>query len=142
MNKYVVIGTFPNGNKKAFVVVADNNNKAIKMLLAEVNDNFNNIEVIDTYDNLAEIGMGSLPTVGDNFYRNASETLMLIERIMAEEKIEEAIDENGEATDEFHERFDKFYDFLTADGKDALLCMAGTAKRLVKIIELAGHDCL
>ena len=66
----------------------------------------------------------------------------MIEKTMAEYKIAEAIDVYGEVTDEFHERFDKFYKLLGSDEKNALLSLAGTAKQLVKIIELAGHDCL
>ena len=142
MNKYVVVGTYSNGNKRAFVVVVENTSTAIRNLLAEVNDNFINIEVIDTYGNLAAIGMASFSATSNSFYRNVSDSMLLIEKAMADYKIAEAIDENGDATDEFHERFDEFYSQLSPDGKDALLCMAGTAKSIVNMIKLAGHDCL
>jgi len=142
MNKYVVVGTYPNGNKRAFVVAADNYRNAIQNLLTEEKDSFTNIEAIDTYGNLAAIGMASFSATANSFYRNASDAMLLIVNTMAEYKIAEAISENGEATDEFHERFEKFYQMLSSDGKDALLTLAGTAKEIVKIVELAGHDCL
>jgi len=142
MNKYVVVGTYQNGNKKAFILMEDNPSNAIKALLTDVKEIFINIEVIDLYGGIEAVGIASFYSEGANFYQNASKVMLLIENTMARDKIEEAIDEYGEATDEFHERFDKFYNFLTPDGKDALLTLAGSAKRLVKIIELAGHDCL
>ena len=142
MNKYVVVGTYPNGNKRAYVVVADNYSKAIQNLLTEGKENFTNIEVIDTYGTLEAIGMASFSASENSFYRNASDALLLIVKTMAEYKISDAIDENGEATDEFHERFEEFFRPLSPDGKDALLTLAGTAKGIVNMIELAGHDCL
>jgi len=142
MNKYVVVGTYPNGNKRAFVVEAENNSRAIQNLLVEVIDNFTNIEVIETYGNLAAIGIAAFSATENSFYRNASDAMLLIVNTMAKYKIAEAISENGEATDEFQERFQKFFRILSPNGKDALLTMAGTAKQIVNIIELAGHDCL
>jgi len=142
MNKYVVIGTYPNGNKKAFILMGNNPSEVIKALLADAKDNFINIEVIDTYDGFTAIGMASFYSNGKGFYKNVSDAMLLIEKTMAEYKIAEAVDVYGEVTDEFHERFDKFYKLLGSDEKDALLSLAGTAKQLVKIIELAGHDCL
>jgi len=55
MEKYVVIGTYSNQDKRAFVVLADNPNKAIRKLLTQVDDNFISVEVIDTYGNLQTI---------------------------------------------------------------------------------------
>ena len=57
MNQYVVIGTYPNGNKRVFVIMADNHNMAIQKLLTEIKDSFINIEVIDTYGSLSAIGI-------------------------------------------------------------------------------------
>ena len=74
MNKYVVVGTYPNGNKRAFVVIAENTNTAIRNLLAEVNENFINMEVIDTYGNLTAIGMASFSAT--NYYREQFEILV------------------------------------------------------------------
>jgi hypothetical protein len=54
-NQYVVIGTYPNQNKRAFVVWEENYSKALRKLLAEVDDNFIHLEVIDTYGNLQTI---------------------------------------------------------------------------------------
>ena len=142
MNKYVVIGTYPNGNKRAFVLMESSTSKAIEIFLSNVKDNFINIEVIDTYDGFTAIGMASFYSNGKGFYKNVSDAMLLIEKTMAEYKIAEAIDAYGEVTDEFHERFDKFYKLLGSDEKDALLCLAGSAKQLVKIVEMAGHDCL
>jgi len=142
MNKYVVIGTYPNGNKRAFVLMESSTSKAIEIFLSNVKDNFINIEVIDTYDGFTAIGMASFYSNGKGFYKNVSDAMLLIEKTMAEYKIAEAIDVYGEVTDKFHERFDKFYKLLGSDEKDALLSLAGMAKQLVKIIELAGHDCL
>ena len=142
MNKYVVVGTYPNGSKKAFVLMESNPSKAIQKLLTDVNDNFINIEVIDLNDGFPAIGMASFYSNGNGFYRNVSDALLLIEETMAEYNISEAIGEGGEATDEFHERFESFCRVLNPDGKDALLTLAGTAKQLVNIIELAGYDCL
>lgn len=82
MNKYVAVGTYPNGNKRAFVVMADNYSQAIQNLLAKVKDSFTNIEVIDTYGNLKEIGMASFYATRNSFYRNASDTVLLIENTM------------------------------------------------------------
>jgi hypothetical protein len=142
MNKYVVIGTYPNGNKRAFVLMESSTSKAIEIFLSNVKDNFINIEVIDTYDGFTAIGMASFYSNGKGFYKNVSDAMLLIEKTMAEYKIAEAIDVYGEVTDKFHERFDKFYKLLGSDEKDALLSLAGMAKQLVKILELAGHDCL
>jgi len=142
MNKYVVIGTYPNGNKRAFVLMESSTSKAIQIFISNVKDSFINIEVIDTYDGFTAIGMASFYSNGKGFYKNVSDAMLLIEKTMAEYKIAEAVDVYGEVTDEFHERFDKFYKLLGSDEKDALLSLAGTAKQLVKIIELAGHDCL
>jgi len=55
-NQYVVIGTYPNRNKRAYVVWAENYSKAIQKLLTEIDDSFINIEVIDTYEKLLTIG--------------------------------------------------------------------------------------
>ena len=43
MNKYVVIGAYPNGNKKAFILMEDNPSNAIKALFADVEEIFINI---------------------------------------------------------------------------------------------------
>ena len=55
-NQYVVIGTYANRNKRAFVVWAENYSEAIQKLLMETKDSFTNVEVIDTYGNLTTIG--------------------------------------------------------------------------------------
>ena len=60
MNQYVLVGTYTNGNKRAFVVMADSYSKAIQKLLMEVNDSYINIEVIDTFGSLSAIGAVAL----------------------------------------------------------------------------------
>ena len=67
MNKYVVIGTYPNGNKRAFVLMESSTSKAIEIFLSNVKDNFINIEVIDTYDGFTAIGMASFYSNGKGF---------------------------------------------------------------------------
>lgn len=66
MNHYVVIGTYPTRNKRAFVVIADNYSKAIQQLLTEEQDNFINVEVVDTYEELTLIGATELKLSCDN----------------------------------------------------------------------------
>ena len=56
MNQYVVIGTYPNQNKRAYVVWAENYSKAMQKLLTESGDSFISVEVIDTYGNLITLG--------------------------------------------------------------------------------------
>ena len=142
MNKYVVIGTYLNGNKKAFVLMESTQRKAIQSLLADVKDSFSNIEVIDLNDGFPAIGMASFYSNGNNFYQNVAEAMELIHRSMDKYEIAGALDENGEPTDKFHDRWNSYFTTLIEDGQKALLSLLGTAKGLVNIAELAGHDCL
>jgi len=142
MNQYVVIGTYPNGTKRAFVVMADNYSKAIQKMLQEEGDSFINVEVIDTFGNLSAIGAAALMGNQKSVYQNVAEAMELIYRSMSEYEISEALDENGEPTDKFHDRWNSFFTTLSKDGQNALLALLGTAKGLVNIAELAGHDCL
>ena len=142
MNQYVLVGTYTNGNKRAFVVMADNYSKAIQKLLMEVNDSFINIEVIDTFGSLSAIGVAALMGNGKSVYQNVAEAMELIHRTMSEYEIAKALDEQGEPTEAFHERFNYFFKALSTEGQDALLSLLGTAKELASIVEKAGHDCL
>ena len=53
--QYVIIGTYPNNNKSAFIVVADNYNDAVKKLLDSSDGYFINIEVVCIYNQLKTI---------------------------------------------------------------------------------------
>ena len=142
MNQYVLVGTYTNGNKKAFVVMADNFSKAIQNLLMEVNDNFINVEAIDTFGSLSAIGATALMGNNKSVYQNVAEAMELIHRGLSEYEITEALDEQGEPTEVFRERFNCFYKALSTEGQEALLSLLGTAKELISIVENAGHDCL
>jgi len=142
MNQYVVIGTYPNRNKRAFVVMADNYSKAIQKLLEAEGDNFINVEVIDTFGNLSAIGAAALMGNEKSIYQNVAEAMELIHRSMSEYEIKEALNEQGEPTDAFHARFGSFFKTLSKEAQDALLALLGTAKGIVEIFEKAGHDCL
>ena len=142
MNQYVLVGTYPNGNKRAFVLTAENQRTAIQAMLGEIDDCFTNIEVIDTYGRLSALGSATIIGNDKSFYRNVHEAMLLIVQAMGEYEITEALDENGEETDEFHKRFEDYYSNLSTEGKESLLSLLGTAKGLVNIVEMAGHDCL
>jgi len=142
MNQYVVVGTYPTGTKRAFVVMADNYSKAIQKMLQEESDSFINVEVIDTFGNLSAIGAAALMGNQKSMYQNVAEAMELIHRNMSEYEIADALDENGEPTDEFYDRWNSYFTILSEDGRNALLSLLGTAKGLVNIAELAGHDCL
>ena len=142
MNQYILIGTYPNRNKQAFVVMADNYSKAIQKLLSEEKDNFINIEVVDTYGSLTAIGGATLMSNKDTAYQNVADAMQLIYRIMCEYEIEETLDELGEPTDAFHSRFDHYVNSLEKESADALLTLLGMAKTMIGLFEKAGHDCL
>lgn len=142
MKQYVLVGTYPDGHKRAFVLTAENQHKAIQTMLEELDDCFINIEVIDTYGRLSALGSATIIGNDKSFYRNVHEAMLLIVQAMGEYEVTEALDENGEETDAFHERFENYYSNLSIEGKESLLSLLGTAKGLVNIVELAGYDCL
>lgn len=142
MNQYVLIGTYPQGNKRAYVVMANSYSMAIQKLLAETKESFINIEVIDTYGSLSAIGAAALMGNETNIYQNVAEAMEIIRRHMDEYEIKDALDEQGEATDEFHARFNSFFNAFSKDAQNALLSLLGTAKGMIDILEKAGHDCL
>ena len=141
MNQYVLIGTYPNGRKRAFVLMADSYSKAIQEMLQE-EDNFINVEVIDTFGSLSAIGATALMGNEKSVYQNVAEAMEFIQRSMSEYEIEEALDETGAPTDEFHARFNRFFGTLSKNAQDSLLSLLGVAKGLVDTFEKAGHDCL
>jgi len=51
----MVVCTYANQHKKAFLIMAENHNKAIQKLLAQIDDVFISIEAINTYGNLSII---------------------------------------------------------------------------------------
>jgi hypothetical protein len=142
MSQYVVVGTYPTGTKRAFVVIADNYSKAIQKMLQEEGDSFINVEVIDTFGSLSAIGAAAIMGNQKSVYQNVAEAMELIHRSMGEYEITEALDENGEPTDKFHARWNSYFTTLSEDGRNALLSLLVTAKGLVNIAELAGHDFL
>ena len=136
MNQYVLVGTYPNGNKRAFALTAENQRTAIQTMLGEIDDCFTNIEVIDTYGRLSALGSATIIGNDKSFYHNVHEAMLLIVQAMGEYEITEALDENGEETDEFHKRFEDYYSNLSTEGKESLLSLLGTAKGLVNIVEM------
>lgn len=142
MNQYVLVGTYTNGNKRAFVVMANNYSMAIQKLLMETKEIFINIEAIDTYGSLSAIGVAALMGNKKSVYRNVAEAMELIYYSMSKYEIEEALDERREPTDEFYVRFNKFFRVLEKDTQDALLSLLGTAKGMIELMEKAGHSCL
>ena len=108
----------------------------------EESDGFINIEVIETFGSLSAIGAAALMGNNKSVYQNVAEAMELIHRSMSEYEIAEALDGQGEPTEAFHERFNYFYKSLSAEGQEALLSLLGTAKELISIVEIAGHDCL
>jgi len=141
MNQYVVIGTYSTGTKKAFVVMANNYSNAIQKMLEE-GDSFINVEVVDTFGNLSAIGAVALMGNQKSAYQNVAEAMELIHKSMSEYEIAEALDENGEPTDKFYDRWNSFFTTLSEDGQNALLSLLGTAKGMIDVVEKAGHDCL
>jgi len=142
MNQYVLVGTYPQGNKRPFVVMADSYSMAIQKMLVESKDSFINIEVIDTFGSLTAIGGAALMGSETSVYEKVAEAMELIQRSMNEYEITEALDENGEDTDEFHDRFNNFFSVLGKEEQNALLSLLGTAKGIIDVVEKAGHDCL
>jgi len=142
MNQYILIGTYPNRNKKAFVVMAENYSKAIQKMLLEESDSFINIEVVDTYGSLTAIGGAAIMGNDKSIYHNVAQAMEVIKTALDEYEITQALDEYGEATDLFHARFDNYLSRLNDDSQTALFSLLGTAKELISITEKAGHDCL
>ena len=122
--------------------MADSYSKAIQKLLMEESGGFINIEVIETFGSLSAIGAAALMGNNKSVYQNVAEAMELIHRDLSEHEIAEALDEQGEPTEVFHERFNCFYKALGTECQEALLSLLGTAKELVSIVENAGHDCL
>jgi hypothetical protein len=140
--QYVVVGTFPNQHKKPFVVMADNPTEAIQKVLAEGNDGFQSLEVMETYCKLTIIGGTTIMTNKSCRYKNALEAMEFINNEMYKWGIQEAIDDTSEPSESFQDGFDGFFGELSKDEQKILLSTLGIAKGLVEIAEKAGHDCL
>ena len=56
--------------------------------------------------------------------------------------MQNSLDELGEPTDEFFDRFNGFYDSLSETEQGTLLTLLGRAKEMIGIVEKAGNDCL
>ncbi|MCL1842411.1 MAG: hypothetical protein FWF79_01215 [Defluviitaleaceae bacterium] len=76
-------------------------------------------------------------------YDHTARHLVEIAHEMDKFNLHDSLDEQGEPTDAFIDNFKLYYDSL-GDYKqtEALLALAGVAKGIVEIVELAGHDCL
>ena len=77
-----------------------------------------------------------------NIYRLTSEYLSEIEIAMQQHGVQNALDEMGEPTDDFFDKFNAYFGSLSKYEQERLIAMLGTAKGLVAIAEKAGHDCL
>jgi len=74
--------------------------------LADVKEIFINIEVIDIYGGIEAVGIASFYSEGGSFYQNTSKSNAVNRKYNGSLQNRKAIDVYGEATDEFHERFD------------------------------------
>jgi hypothetical protein len=139
MTQYVVVGTFPNQHKKPFVVMAENPTAAIRQVISKANDNFLSLEVMETYDNLTIIGGTTVMTDKSCRYKNALEAMEFVKNELGQWGIEEAIDDMGELSESFQNRFDGFFSRLSKDEQNALLATLNTAKGIIEVTEKAGH---
>jgi len=108
-------------------------------------------ELVESYDeddfndyNLLWIveKIGAFHESNRNRYTRTSEFLFEIQLAMHSHGMQNSLDEMGEPTDEFYDRFNSFCDSLSENEQGTLLTLLGRAKGMIDIVEKAGHDCL
>jgi len=77
-----------------------------------------------------------------NIFNLTSKYLSKIEITMQQHGVQNALNEIGEPTNEFLDKFNTYFGSLSRFEQEQLLTMLGTAKGLVGIVEKAGHNCL
>ena len=76
-------------------------------------------------------------------YDHTARQLVEIELEMDKFNLHDSLNVHGKPTEAFMDNFKLYYDSLVGYKQpEALLALAGVAKGIVEIVELAGHDCL
>ena len=78
----------------------------------------------------------------ENLYRLSLKYLSEIEIAMQQYGVQNALDEMGEPTDKFFVKYNAYFGSLSKYEQERLLDILSTAKRLVGVVEKAGHCCL
>jgi len=86
--------------------------------------------------------IGAFHERNENLYRLSSKYLSEIEVSMQQHGVQNALDEMGEPTEDFFDKFNAYLGSLSKYEQERLLATLGTAKGLVDVVEKAGHDCL
>jgi len=100
-------------------------------------DNFNDYNLLWVVE-----AIGAFHENSKNMYTRTSEFLFEIQLAMHSHGMQNLLDELGEPTDEFFDRFNSFYDSLSETEQGTLLTLLGRAKEMIGIVEKAGYDCL